>query len=145
MGALFRRFHIPKIAPPLYGFYIKKVLQFKVPLVRKLLCSEDYIFRTSPIVYGSCVTKILLSKCSRDIVCSHHSPNGCLSISVIRCQWVYPPKSCVTWSRTPTLWIEAHIFVNKGWESVKLIYKQKAVKSLKCGDYFMKRDIIETK
>ena len=48
---------------------------------------------------------------------------------------VYPPKSCVTWSRTPTLWIEARIIVNKGWKSVKLIYKQKAVKLLKWGNF----------
>ena len=77
----------------------------------------------------------VLFKRSKDIVCSHHSPKDCLSISVIRRQWVYPPKSCVTWVRTPTLWIEAHIFENKGWESVKLIYKQRAAKLLKCGDF----------
>ena len=50
-------------------------------------------------------------------------------------QWVYPPKSCVMWSRTSTLWIEAHIFVNEGWKSMKLIYKQKAVKLLKYRDF----------
>ena len=58
-GAMFRRFYIPKRAPPLYGFYITKVIRSEVPLVRRLLCSEDTIFRTSPAVHGFCVTKFL--------------------------------------------------------------------------------------
>ena len=50
------------------------------------------------------------------------------------------------WGRTPTLKIEVHIFVNKGWKSVKLIYKEKAVKLLIC-QYFINEicDIIDIK
>ena len=36
-----------------------KVLLSEVPPVLRLLCSEDSIFRTSPVVYGFCVTKVL--------------------------------------------------------------------------------------
>ena len=41
-----------------------RILYYEGPLVRsspvlRLLCSEDSIFRTSPVVYGFCVTKVL--------------------------------------------------------------------------------------
>ena len=84
----------------------------------KVAMFRRFYFRMSPVVYGSCVTKILLCKSSIDIVCSHDSQTDCLSTSVIRRQCVYPPKNCVTWSRTPTLWIEAHIFFKKKVENV---------------------------
>ena len=58
-GSFVRRFFSPKpfevaMVRRTYG---PKVLYSEVPLLRKLLCSEDSIFRTSPVVYGFCVTK----------------------------------------------------------------------------------------
>ena len=67
------------------------------------------------------------------IVCSHHSPNDYLSISAIRRQCVCSSKSNVRQDAHPMN--RGSYFENTGWKSVKLIYKEKAVKSLICGDF----------
>ena len=78
------------------------------------------------------------------VVCSHHSPNEYLSISVIIRQWVCSPESNVRQDAHPTN--RVHIFVNKGSKSVKLIYKERAVKLLIYGDFINEIcDIIEIK
>ena len=133
---MFRRYYIPK-GPPLYWFYVTKVLSSEVNLVRRILCSEDCIFRKLPLHYtgsilrrlfspnflyleGCYVPKILFSAHrpwytdsvlrrlfspnvrKLYVVCSHHSSNEHLSISVIRRQWLCSPKSNVRQDAHPT-------------------------------------------
>ena len=74
-GSFVRRFFSPKpfevaMVRRTYG---PKVLYSEVPLLRKLLCSEDFMFRTKgPPLYGFYVTKIHLSEVHlvRRVLCS---------------------------------------------------------------------------
>ena len=119
MGSILRRLFGPKF-PLFEGCYVPKIL-----------------FSEHRPQYTDSVLRSFFNRKIRKlyIACSHHNPNDYLSISVIRLQWVCPSKSSVMWGRTPTLWMEAHIFVNRGWKSVKLNYEQKAVKLLICGNF----------
>ena len=78
---IFRRFHIPK-GPALYGFYVTKVLLSEVHLVRRVLCSEDSIFRKSPLHYTGSILRGFFSPkflyleggCVPQILFSEHRP-----------------------------------------------------------------------
>ena len=93
-GALFRRFHMPKITSPLYQFYITKG-----SLVRSSSSSKVAMLRRFYFPNIAHSIRTLLPFFSPEfrklnIVCSYHSPNDYLSISVIRrqCQCVCPPQ-----------------------------------------------------
>ena len=83
----------------------------------RILCYEGSLVRKfeSCVLYAVTMFRMITSQFQL------LDANGCVC-----------PK--VTWGRTPAPWIEVHIFVNKGWKSVKLIDKEKAIKLLICGD-----------
>ena len=58
-GAMFRTSIFQKSPLPHTGSILRRSFSPKFPPVLRLLCSEDSIFRTSPVVYGFCVTKVL--------------------------------------------------------------------------------------
>ena len=114
---MFRRFHIPK-------FLFSEHRPWYTDSVLRRFFSPKV---RNCILYA--VTRVRMITSQSQL----KDANGCVG-----------PK--VTWDKTPTLWIEVHIFVNKGWKSVKLIYKENAVILLICWDFINEIcDIIDIK